>query len=125
MTQKPSKRIEIMPGERCPMIEFVNLISGKWAIPILYRLIIENRPVRFGELQRAVEPITQKELTRHLRMFEQQGLAQRTVYPEMPPRVEYAITDLGRTLKPTLDSLAGWMLTHGKAIPRSDAETGE
>jgi DNA-binding HxlR family transcriptional regulator len=122
--QEPSEPIEIMSGERCPMVEFVNLISGKWAIPILYRLIIENRPVRFGELQRAVEPITQKELTRHLRMFEQQGLVQRTVYLEMPPRVEYAITDLGRTLKPTLDSLAGWMLSHGKAIPRSDVDTG-
>lgn len=104
----------------CPMVAFVNLISGKWAIPILYRLIIENRSVRFGELQRAAAPITQKELTRHLRLFESQGLVTRTVYPEMPPRVEYAITDLGRTLKPTLDSLATWMRTHGATIPRTE-----
>ncbi|MGF9567214.1 helix-turn-helix domain-containing protein [Neorhizobium sp. BT27B] len=102
--------------ERCPMVDFVNLISGKWAIPILYRLIVENRPVRFGTLQRAASPITQKELTRHLRLFEQQGLVSRSVYPQMPPRVEYEITALGRTLRPTLDSLAGWMTTHGTAI---------
>ncbi len=101
------------------MVEFVNLISGKWAIPILYRLMVENRPVRFGTLRRATTPITQKELTRHLRLFEEQRLVKRSVYPEMPPRVEYEITPLGRTLKPTLDSLAAWMRTHGKAIARS------
>lgn len=103
--------------EGCPMVAFVNLISGKWAIPILYRLIVEDRPVRFGELLRAAAPITQKELTRHLRLFEGQGLVTRNVYPEMPPRVEYTITTLGRTLKPTLDSLATWMRTHGATIP--------
>jgi DNA-binding HxlR family transcriptional regulator len=106
--------------ERCPMVDFVNLISGKWAIPVLYRLIIEDRPVRFGALQRAVKPVTQKELTRQLRLFERRGLVRRTVYPETPPRVEYEITDLGRTLKPTLDSLAAWMQTHGVRIsPRT------
>jgi DNA-binding HxlR family transcriptional regulator len=107
------------------MVEFVNLISGKWAIPVLYRLIVEDRPVRFGALQRAAEPVTQKELTRHLRLFEQQGLVTRTVYPEMPPRVEYEITDLGRTLKPTLDSLAVWMLTYGKTIAAPSTAMGE
>lgn len=99
------------PGiaQRCPMVDFVNLISGKWAIPILYRLIVTGRPIRFGELQRAVAPITQKELTRQLRLFEQHGLVHRTMYPEMPPRVEYEITALGMTLRDTLDSLAAWM----------------
>lgn len=107
---------QVEQGVRCPMVDFVNLISGKWAIPVLYRLIVENRPVRFGTLQRAATPVTQKELTRHLRLFEKQGLVKRTVYPEMPPRVEYEITELGRTLKPTLDSLAVWMTTHGPSI---------
>lgn len=107
------------------MVAFVNLISGKWAIPVLYRLISENRPVRFRELQRAAVPITQKELTRHLRLFEQQGLVTRTAYPEMPPRVEYEITPLGLTLKPTLDSLAAWMRTHGDAVRRCVSPTGE
>lgn len=104
---------------RCPMVDFVNLIAGKWAIPILYRLIVEDQPVRFGVLQRAANPITQKELTRHLRLFEQQGLVKRTVYPEMPPRVEYEITALGRTLRPTLDSLASWMTSYGAQVQKS------
>lgn len=98
------------------MIAFVNLISGKWAIPVLYRLIVEDRPIRFRQLQRAAAPITQKELTRHLRLFEQRGLVTRTIFAEVPPRVDYAITDLGRTLKPTLDSLADWMRAHGAAL---------
>ena len=104
--------INTSPKESCPMVDFVNIISGKWAIPILYRLIVEDDFIRFGALQRAVAPITQKELTKQLRIFEGLGLVHRTVYPEMPPRVEYQITDLGKTLKPTLDSLAQWMREH-------------
>lgn len=104
----------------CPMVGFINLISGKWAIPILYRLMMEDGPVRFNRLQRAVAPITQKELTRHLKLFTQQGFAKRTVYPEMPPRVEYQITDLGKTLKPTLDSLAQWMISYGQHVNTTD-----
>ncbi|MFG1433346.1 helix-turn-helix domain-containing protein [Xanthobacter sp. V2C-8] len=104
--------------ERCPMVDFVNLVSGKWAIPILYRLIVLGRPVRFLELQRAVAPITQKELTRQLRLFEQRGLVRREVFMEMPPRVEYEITSLGYSLKETLDSLAAWMRNHGEGLRR-------
>lgn len=97
---------------RCPMVDFVNLVSGKWAIPILYRLIVTGRPIRFMELQRSVAPITQKELTRQLRLFEQRGFVRRTIYPEVPPRVEYEATDLADTLRDTLDSLAAWMRAH-------------
>lgn len=104
----------------CPAVEFVNLISGKWAIPILYRLIAENKPVRFSVLQRATTPITQKELTRHLRLFEQQGLITRHVYPEVPLRVEYEITDIGRTLKPMMQALAEWMVVYGTQIKGCD-----
>lgn len=99
----------VIAEEKCPMVQFVELIAGKWAIPILYRLIVTADPIRFGELQRAIAPITQKELTRQLRAFEQRGLVHRTIYAEVPPRVEYEITSLGKTLKPTLDSLAQWM----------------
>ncbi|HGM7028365.1 TPA: winged helix-turn-helix transcriptional regulator [Serratia liquefaciens] len=103
-------------GEPCPMVDFVNLVAGKWAIPILYRLILIDSPVRFSELQRAVAPIAQKELTRQLRQFEQRGLVTRKVFPEVPPRVEYQITSLGKTLRPTLDSLANWMRTHAPQL---------
>lgn len=102
--------------ERCPMVDFVNLVSGKWAIPILYRLIITGRPIRFLELQRAVAPITQKELTKQLRLFEQRGLVRRTIYAEVPPRVEYEATYLAVTLRGTLDSLATWMRKYGTEL---------
>ena len=69
-------------------------------------------PVRFSVLQRAVHPITQKELTRQLRQFEMRGLVTRQVFAEVPPKVEYQITDLGKSLRPTLDSRAGWMNAH-------------
>ena len=103
-------------GDPCPMVGFVNLVAGKWAIPILYRLILIDTPIRFSELQRAVAPIAQKELTRQLRQFEQRGLVTRQVFPEVPPRVEYQITPLGKTLRPTLDSLANWMRTHAPQL---------
>ncbi|MEG6072359.1 helix-turn-helix domain-containing protein [Enterobacter hormaechei] len=102
----------------CPMTQFVNLISGKWAIPILYRLIVFNAPVRFGDLLRAAAPITQKELTKQLRLFEQRGLVTRTVYPEIPPRVEYQITELGLTLQDALSPLAAWMSEYGDQLQR-------
>ncbi|MCK7195239.1 winged helix-turn-helix transcriptional regulator [Enterobacter bugandensis] len=102
----------------CPMTQFVNLISGKWAIPILYRLIVFNMPVRFGDLLRAAAPITQKELTKQLRLFEQRGLVTRTVYPEIPPRVEYQITELGLTLQDALSPLAAWMSEYGDQLER-------
>lgn len=100
------------------MTDFVNLISGKWAIPILYRLIALNGPVRFSDLQRAVTPITQKELTRQLRLFEQRGLVSRQVYAQVPPRVEYCITPLGLTLRSALAPLAEWMRQHGAELTR-------
>ncbi|HFD2079513.1 helix-turn-helix transcriptional regulator [Serratia marcescens] len=103
-------------GEPCPMVDFVNLVSGKWAIPILYRLIMIDGPVRFSELQRAVAPIAQKELTRQLRLFEQRGLVKRQVFPEVPPRVEYQVTALGKSLRPTLDSLAEWMQFYDSSL---------
>ena len=104
--------------EECPMTSFVGLVSGKWAIPILYRLIVLNTPVRFGELLRAAAPITQKELTKQLRQFEQRGLVSRQVYPEIPPRVEYQITELGLTLQSALSPLAEWMRAYGHKLKR-------
>ena len=98
------------------MTSFIGLISGKWAIPIIYRLIVINEPVRFGDLLRAAAPITQKELTKQLRLFEQRGLVTRTVYPEIPPRVEYQITALGLTLQNALSPLADWMREYGQQL---------
>jgi len=102
---------------RCPMVDFVGLVSGKWAIPILYRLIVTGRPIRFGELQKAVAPITQRELTRQLRSFEEKGLVDRKVYAEVPPRVEYTVTALGKSLQVPLKALAVWMEKHRDEVP--------
>ena len=96
-------------AQKCPMITFVNMVSGKWAIPVLHRLIVINVPVRFSDLKRAIPEITQKELTKQLRLFEMRGIVRRQIYAEVPPKVEYQITKLGLTLRPTLDSLASWV----------------
>lgn len=112
MSATPSADPLSTQAAQCPMVQFVGLIAGKWAIPILYRLIVLDAPVRFSALQRAVAPITQKELTRQLRLFEKKGLIYRQVYAEVPPRVEYSVTALGKTLRPPLDALADWMRTH-------------
>lgn len=100
----------------CSMTDFVSLIAGKWALPILYTLARRGVPVRFRELQRELAPITQKELTRHLRQFEQQGLVKRKVFDEMPLRVEYEVSELGKTLEQPLMGLVGWMETHAGEI---------
>lgn len=103
-------------SEPCPLSGFVNLVSGKWAIPILYRLIVTGGPIRFRDLQRLAEPITQKELTRQLRQLEQRGLVQREVFAEMPLRVEYRATPAACQLIGALDGVAQWMRDYGWAL---------
>ena len=101
----------------CPMTQFVNLISTALALARVmsnYSFSIN----RFGDLLRAAAPITQKELTKQLRLFEQRGLVTRTVYPEIPPRVEYQITGLGLTLQDALSPLAAWMSEYGDQLER-------
>ncbi|MGY2201257.1 winged helix-turn-helix transcriptional regulator [Pseudomonas gingeri] len=98
------------------MSAFVNLVAGKWAIPILYRLIVTDGPIRFGELQRAARPITQKELTKQLRLLETPGLVRRTVFLEVPPRVEYEATPVARELIGALEALEQWMRVHGSKL---------
>lgn len=110
-------RIDDCTGpQHCPMMQLLGMLSGKWSFPILYRLILRNGPIRFGELQRQIGRITQKELTRHLRQFEALGLVEREVFAEVPPRVEYRITAFGLSLKPPLDGLALWVEDHRDAI---------
>lgn len=104
--------------EDCPLSAFVGIVSGKWALPILYRLIVTEGPIRFGELQRMSRPITQKELTKQLRQLEERGLVVRTVFPEVPLRVEYQATPVARELLTALEGLAEWMRSHAQALVR-------
>lgn len=90
----------------CPVETTLMLISNKWKVLVLRDLI--PGPRRFGELRRSVGHVSQKVLTAQLRQMEENGLLTRTVYPEVPPHVEYALTDLGRSLKPVLDAMQAW-----------------
>ncbi|MCR5149839.1 MAG: helix-turn-helix transcriptional regulator [Clostridiales bacterium] len=90
----------------CPVETTLLLIGSKWKVLILRDLIDGKK--RFGELKRSVGSVSQKVLTAQLREMEADGLVKRTVYAEVPPRVEYELTELGLTLKPILDSLWAW-----------------
>ena len=95
---------EEMPA--CPVATTVQLIGSKWKLLIMRNLL--QRPWRFNELRKNLEGISQKVLTDSLRSMEEDGIITRTVYPEVPPRVEYSLTDLGKTLKPILDAMKEW-----------------
>lgn len=90
----------------CPVETTLTLISNKWKVLILRDLLPGTK--RFGELKKSVGQISQKVLTAQLREMEQDGLLTRTVYPEVPPRVEYTLTELGYSLNPVLDAMRSW-----------------
>ena len=90
----------------CPVAVCVQLIGSKWKLLILRNLL--TRPWRFNELRKNLEGISQKVLTDSLRAMEQDGLITRTVYAEVPPRVEYSLTALGETIRPILNSMQQW-----------------
>ncbi|MCI8970034.1 MAG: helix-turn-helix transcriptional regulator [Oscillibacter sp.] len=90
----------------CPVETTLTLISDKWKVLILRDLLPGTR--RFGELKRSLSGVSQKVLTAQLRQMEDSGLLTRTVYPEVPPRVEYTLTELGSSLRPVLEALRDW-----------------
>lgn len=90
----------------CPVETTLTLISDKWKVLILRDLLPGTK--RFGELKKSIGHVSQKVLTAQLRQMEQSGLLTRTVYPEVPPRVEYSLTELGYSLKPILDAMSTW-----------------
>ncbi len=91
---------------KCPYFTAQKLLSGKWSILIMYHLNKET--LRFGELQRTMKGITQATLTKQLRMLEEFGLVNRYVYPEIPPKVEYSLTELGKEFQPVLEQVRVW-----------------
>lgn len=104
----------------CPVEAALDIIGGKWKSIILFRVLEETR--RFNELRRMLPNITQRTLTNQLRELERDGLLQRSVYAEVPPKVEYSITDFGRTLEPVLVALKEWAETHMSDKIISDAQ---
>jgi DNA-binding HxlR family transcriptional regulator len=103
----------------CPMEATLDLIGGKWKGVILYRLLGGNK--RFGELRKLLCRITQRTLTQQLRELEADGLVSRHVFAQVPPRVDYALTERGRTLEPVLSGLMAW----GKAYAIKGAAPGK
>lgn len=90
----------------CPVETTLTLISDKWKVLIIRDLLPGTK--RFGELKRSIGSVSQKVLTAQLRQMEDSGLLTRTVYPEVPPRVEYTLTELGYSLRPILEVLRSW-----------------
>ena len=98
------KKIDELPA--CPVETTLMLIGDKWKVLILRDLMPGTK--RFGELKKSIGSVSQKVLTAQLRDMEKSGLVHREVYAEVPPRVEYSLTPLGRSLKPILDSMWAW-----------------
>ncbi len=90
----------------CPVATTVQMIGSKWKLLIMRNLLA--RPWRFNELKKDLEGISQKVLTDSLRSMESDGIITRTVYPEVPPRVEYALSELGESMRPIMDAMEAW-----------------
>ena len=90
----------------CPVATTVQVIGSKWKLVIMRNLLV--RPWRFNELRKSLDGISQKVLTDSLRSMESDGIIIRTVYPEVPPRVEYSLSPLGETMRPILDAMQAW-----------------
>jgi DNA-binding HxlR family transcriptional regulator len=96
---------------KCPAEYTLALIGGRWKIPVIFHLQAGAR--RFSELSRALKGVSQKMLTQQLREMERDGLVTRRVYAQVPPRVEYSLTDLGLSLRPVVDAMCRWGETYG------------
>lgn len=97
--------------EQCRVEEALSILVGKWKPMILLQLL-QQGTIRFNELKRRVPGITQKMLTAHLRELEHEDIVRRVVYPEIPPRVEYSLTEYGKSLEPVLDAMHEWGQKH-------------
>lgn len=103
---------------KCPAEFTLALIGGRWKIPIIFHLLAGRR--RFSELARALTGVTQKVLTQQLREMERNGLVTRSIYPQVPPKVEYSLTELGASLKPVVEAMCRWGEAQG--VQRDVAE---
>lgn len=99
---------DILP--ECPVATTVLMIGSKWKLLIMRNLL--GRPWRFNELQKSIDGISQKALTEALRSMEADGIVKRTVYPEVPPRVEYSLTDLGYSMRPIIKAMENWGMAY-------------
>lgn len=106
---------------QCPTRAVLDLVADKWTTLVIY--LLSQGTKRYGELQREVGGISQKMLTQTLRKLEEDGLVKRTIFPEVPPRTEYELTALGRTLKEPLSALCRWAVEHLPAVEKARAKS--
>ncbi|QQK81763.1 helix-turn-helix transcriptional regulator [Salicibibacter cibi] len=97
--------------KQCHVEEALEIVVGKWK-PIILLNLLKYGTLRFNELKRSVPNITQKMLTKHLRELEEEDIITRMVYPQVPPKVEYSITEYGRSLEPILEAMHEWGTKH-------------
>ena len=114
MTEKTALGVSPQDLPACPVETTLKLIGNKWEVLVLRDLMPGTK--RFGELKQSIGGISQKVLTSKLREMETDGLVERHVFAEVPPRVEYSLTPLGRTLKPVLDAMEQWGTAYKKSI---------
>lgn len=113
MSEEKIQQVNEEPGISTPMTDALQAIGGKWKLLLLDR-IRKECPKRFGELRKEMKHITQSTLTAQLRELERDGILTREVFPEVPPRVEYKLTELGKQLIPIMDALCLWGERYGK-----------
>jgi DNA-binding HxlR family transcriptional regulator len=101
------RKIFVFDEKSCPVTATMKVLGGKWK-PILINAIYHTSPARFGELKRSVIGITQSMLTQQLRELEEDGIIRRKIYAEIPPKVEYTLTEFGLTLSPVIQTMATW-----------------
>ncbi len=100
----------------CPVATTVSLIGSKWKLLIMRNLLV--RPWRFNELKASLDGISQKVLTASLRSMEEDGIITRTVYPEVPPHVEYALSELGESMRPIIKSMEEWGVDYKSTLDK-------
>lgn len=105
----------------CPVATTVQLVGSKWKLLILRNLLA--RPWRFNELRKDLEGISQKVLTDSLRSLEEDGIVQRKVYPQVPPRVEYSLTPLEESMRPILAAMEQWGSAYKAGLEQGEAST--
>jgi len=98
----------------CPVEVTLSIISGKWKGIILYRLL--DKTMRFNELKKTMPNITCRTLTLQLRQLEEDGIIKRTVFPQVPPRVDYELTPLGKSMSPIIQSIRSWGIDYQKNV---------
>jgi DNA-binding HxlR family transcriptional regulator len=110
-------------SKNCPVFLTLQLVAHKWSVRILRALLrAPANTQRFGELRRQLDGISQRELTKHLREFEKAGIVERTVYAEVPPRVEYRLTRIGHSLLKPIEEISQWAEKNAAFVQRKRQE---